>query len=332
MGLSHSPMMALPGEKWKYWAKTDYGHPMLYDEQGRRINYQQLESQRNARYVNESTPEHLIQQYHDMKTSFSKLKNELEASSPDVLIVIGNEHQGEELVDHRYNPALSIYTGDTIVSGVFPTEFKGFEFEDGILEQVGVGLGMDQHHEWPGSSEFAEKLVSALIDEEFDVGVIKKSGETMHGHAWTTVMVELMQEKQIPIIPLHLNTFPPNELTPSRCYDLGKAIYKVIQKLPDTVRVGIIASGGLSHFVTDTDIDNTVIEAIKSKSEQTLRQLPRERLKAGSSEIRNWVILAGAMEEFNLNWLDYTPVFRTLGGTGIGMTFASWVKGVNKDG
>jgi hypothetical protein len=323
IGLSHSPMMALPGEKWEYYAKADYGHPMLFDENGNRINYEELESHRNARYIHESKSDNLIKQWHQMRESFTRLREDLENSSPDVLIVIGNEHIGEELVDSRYVPALSMYTGNTIVSGLLH-EFKGIEFDKEVFTQIGKGLGMDKHYIWPGAGEIATKLVTSLIELEFDIGVIKQKKNTTHGHAWTTVVIELMPEKVIPMIPLHLNTAPPNELTPSRCYDLGRALRKAIEELPADLRVGIIASGGLSHFVTDTDIDTRVIEALQTNSEKTLRQLPRERLKAGSSEIRNWVLLAGAMESMNLNWLDYNPVFRTPGGTGIGMTFASW--------
>ena len=52
--------------------------------------------------------------------------------------------------------------------------------------------------------------------------------------------------------------------------------------------------------------------------------LPRNKLHADSSEILNWVALAGAAEGIDLNWFEYVPGYRTPAGTGTGMSFATW--------
>jgi 3-O-methylgallate 3,4-dioxygenase len=52
--------------------------------------------------------------------------------------------------------------------------------------------------------------------------------------------------------------------------------------------------------------------------------LPREQLNSGSSEIRNWICAAGALEHLDLSWVDYFPGYRTSAGTGTGLCFASW--------
>ncbi len=85
-----------------------------------------------------------------------------------------------------------------------------------------------------------------------------------------------------------------------------------------------MASGGLSHFVIDEELDQIVIAALRAKDAATLQELPRERLNAGSSEIRNWICVAGATEHLTLDWLDYVPCYRTPAGTGTAMCFASW--------
>ena len=43
-----------------------------------------------------------------------------------------------------------------------------------------------------------------------------------------------------------------------------------------------------------------------------------------SSEILNWVGVAGACEHLDLNWFEYVPGYRTPAGTGTGLSFASW--------
>jgi 3-O-methylgallate 3,4-dioxygenase len=54
-----------------------------------------------------------------------------------------------------------------------------------------------------------------------------------------------------------------------------------------------------------------------------LRNLPRNKLNAGSSEILNWVALAGASEHLDLDWFEYVPGYRTPAGTGTGLSFAT---------
>jgi hypothetical protein len=62
------------------------------------------------------------------------------------------------------------------------------------------------------------------------------------------------------------------------------------------MRVAVAASGGLSHFVVDEILDRRVLDAIKKKDAQRLRSLPRGALHSGSSEILNWVMVAGLSE------------------------------------
>jgi hypothetical protein len=85
-----------------------------------------------------------------------------------------------------------------------------------------------------------------------------------------------------------------------------------------------MASGGLSHVVIDEEIDQMVIDGLKNKKTDILFQLPRERLWGGTSEILNWVALAGAMEDRDLKYLEYVTTYRSPAATGCGMGFAYW--------
>jgi hypothetical protein len=145
------------------------------------------------------------------------------------------------------------------------------------------------------------------------------------GHAFGFVHKRLMDGAAIPVVPLVLNTYyPPNQPTPRRCYRLGQAIRAAVDSLPGNARVGIIASGGLSHFTIDEELDGAVIAALRAKDAARLEGLPRHKLNSGNSEIRNWICAAGALEQLKLDWLTYVPGYRTLAGTGTGMCFAAW--------
>ena len=74
--------------------------------------------------------------------------------------------------------------------------------------------------------------------------------------AFGYVYNRLMTGATIPTVPVMLNTYyPPNQPTPKRCYNLGQALRGAIESWPKDIRVGILASGGLSHFVVDEELD-----------------------------------------------------------------------------
>jgi hypothetical protein len=92
---------------------------------------------------------------------------------------------------------------------------------------------------------------------------------------------------------------------------------------PDA-RVAVIASGGLTHFVIDEDLDRGVLDSIAAKDAAGLAGIPRGKLRSGNSEILNWVTAAAVLEGLTPTILDYVPGYRTPAGTGTGMAFARW--------
>jgi hypothetical protein len=63
---------------------------------------------------------------------------------------------------------------------------------------------------------------------------------------------------------------------------------------------------------------------MEHSDQNIIASVPAAKLKSGSGEIRNWIALAGAMKDLNLNWSDYVPCYRSLAGTGTGIAFAIW--------
>ncbi len=118
---------------------------------------------------------------------------------------------------------------------------------------------------------------------------------------------------------------PPHQPTPKRCYALGQALRQAVESWPSDKRVAVIASGGLSHFVIDEELDHQVITAMQNSDAATLTSIPKERLNSENSEIRNWIATAGAAEHLKMQLIDYVPCYRSPAGTGCAMSFARWV-------
>jgi hypothetical protein len=122
-----------------------------------------------------------------------------------------------------------------------------------------------------------------------------------------------------------LNTYyPPNVPRPGRCWQVGQAIRRVLDALPDKRRICIVASGGLSHFATDEGLDRTVLDALAAHDGETLGALSPAGLRSGNSEILNWIMTGGAMAGMAAEHPVYIPVYRTPAGTGIGLGFMLW--------
>jgi OH-DDVA oxygenase/3-O-methylgallate 3,4-dioxygenase len=129
----------------------------------------------------------------------------------------------------------------------------------------------------------------------------------------------------VPIVPMFVNTYyPPNVPSAARCYDLGRALRRAIESWQCDARVAVIASGGLTHFVIDEELDRLVLDSIAAGDDAALAGISRDRLRSGNSEILNWVAAAGALEGLSAAILDYVPGYRTPAGTGTGMAFARW--------
>jgi 3-O-methylgallate 3,4-dioxygenase len=181
--------------------------------------------------------------------------------------------------------------------------------------------------EYDTAQDLANHLIHSLVDDEFDIARCNKlRPEIGVGHAFSFLYRRVLPGSKLPMVPVMVNTYyPPNQPTPKRCYAFGQAVRKAIQSWNSEKRVAVMASGGLSHVVIDEDIDQMVIGALRNKDHQTLWWLPREKLRGGTSEILNWVALAGVVEPMELKYLEYVTTYRSPAATGCGMGFAYWL-------
>jgi hypothetical protein len=126
-------------------------------------------------------------------------------------------------------------------------------------------------------------------------------------------------------LPVLINTYyAPNQPSPRRCYLLGRALRRAIETFPEDITVAVVASGGLSHFVVDEELDTRVLDGLKNRDFESLATIPRRFMRSGTSESLNWIAAGGALEGLAMELVDYVPAYRSTAGTGVGMAFAVW--------
>ena len=227
LGASHSPMLTLEGKRWSERAADDMRNPSLNTSDGRFVSYEELARENGAPYGSVATEERFLQVERASQRALDRLAGEIEASAPDVVVIVGDDQQ--ELFSAANMPAVSIYYGERVV--MHPFEIN--ERSPSWLGAVTKGYAMDAAHEFAGHPELALDLIRGLIERDVDVGVsarIDDPGKAGFGHAYGFIVERLFKGRAIPVVPVLLNTYyPPNQITARRCYDIGRALRASIE-------------------------------------------------------------------------------------------------------
>jgi hypothetical protein len=309
LGTSHGSQVSLTPDWWPKHGELDR----------KRTNYDELVQDRGNSLATELTPEVWERKYDAVQDAVRRLGTELQAAELDAVIVVGDDQA--ELYTQDNMPAMAVFWGEQVAD--IPRDMAG------VPESRAAAMWAKhapEREEYPVPTGLARHVVERLVAGGFDVAQIRQQPEGKSlGHAFTFVRLRLMGDRVIPIIPIMLNTyFPPNQPTAARCYALGAAIREAVAAWPEDMRVGVVASGGLSHFVVDEDLDRGLLKAIESRDAEAIGAIPEEKLQSGSSEIKNWIVAAGALTDLRFEVVDYVPGYRSAAGTGCGMAFARW--------
>jgi 3-O-methylgallate 3,4-dioxygenase len=315
LGTSHSPQLSTPPEIWPLHAERDRASTELFRPDGIETTYEDLLAAARDSVRDELTAVKWQSRYDACQRAIAREAETVSKVAPDVLIIIGDDQH--EIINDDNMPAILIYWGDTIANvpgSIIPA-----------LHLAAWAYG-EEERDYPVDSKLGRHLVESLMARNFDIAQSRfiRKGQGM-GHAFSFVYRRILNNRPIPTVPIMLNTYyPPNQPSAKRCYELGRAIRAAVESWHADARVAIIASGGLSHFVVDEELDKRVIKAMEDRDTTELMRLPSERLKAGSSEIRNWIAVAAAVEHLEMKLIDYAPCYRSPAGTGVGMAFAEW--------
>jgi 3-O-methylgallate 3,4-dioxygenase len=321
LGSSHTPMLNARADDWEKFVERDARGDFL-DKDGKPAAYSDLLERADPAIRSLISAEAMAARHERSQTGVNRIARAIADARLDALIVIGDDQK--ELFHEDNLPSLLVYYGDTIRNAPRhlqnPSKIEWFQrARAGYYEAEAA-------RDFPVRADLAAHMIGSLIDQEIDVSSSSRLPEGQgEGHAFAFVHKRLMDEVVTPIVPVSLNTYyPPNQPTPKRCHQIGAAIRTAVESFPEDLRVGVIASGGLSHFVVDEDLDRDLLDAMERKDVAALIGVDRAKLNSGSSEIRNWICTAGAVEHLTMQWREYLPCYRTPAGTGTGVAFAIW--------
>ncbi|MEH7253924.1 hypothetical protein V7111_17520 [Neobacillus niacini] len=262
----------------------------------------------------------------------AKMKKYLEDSGVDVIVLVSDDHFNSYFYDHM--PSFTI----------------------GIGECEGWGDWQLPKYKIPVQQELAEHILNTSLENNVDFAFTLKM-KVDHGH--TQGIYFLNPDLQIPVVPIAVNTSAPPLPTMDRCFQIGEIIRKAIESWDKDLKVAIVASGGLSHWVpipkieSEKQEDQFLINVLKNgrqrikqldeylklretnvtriKSGPVNEQIDREflclvtekdyaalrnwsaeyieeHLGNGGQEIRNWLVLLGALENFDASVACYEPI------------------------
>jgi 3-O-methylgallate 3,4-dioxygenase len=316
-GSSHSPALASPAEDMPGHARRDEQYAHHLDRDGRRVTYQELLRQAppGIDFSFEQTAERVAA----CERHLDRLSASIRDARLDALIVVGDDQREQYFEDNM--PAFLVYCGASIVNSTLdlPEEAPAY-----WKRARSVYHEADAPREYPVARDLALHLIESLDDFDLAYGerLAKPRGE---GHAFGFVHRRLLGMNVVPVVPLVVNTYyPPNQPRPRRCFRLGAALRSAVESFSGDLRVGILASGGLSHFTVDEELDRKVLQGCAAGDEAAFTSIPLAKLNSGNSEIRNWIVVAGAARALRCAWQEYVPLYRTPAGTGCGMAFAAW--------
>ena len=291
LAMSHAPQLMLVPDQW----------PLLntrsWDPLPERPELQSI------------TLEQKRQQWDACMAAIGTLRDTLTELRADTLVLVGDD-QHENFVEDGM-PPFAIYIGAEAEAS---TSLRYLEqsFDDNrVCYRVDTGLG--------------RYLVEELMEEGFDPAYCTQTRfKGGLGHAFARPLKFLLPNAEPAVVPVMVNTYHPPAPSPRRCIQFGQALTKLIGRFPEERRVVLAASGGLSHTRIVEQLDLDFISALRNNDLEYMDAMPAEELVQGTSEIRNWIVVAAAASGRRFDLVHYVPLYRTTNGVGCAMGFARW--------
>jgi Catalytic LigB subunit of aromatic ring-opening dioxygenase len=328
IGTSHGPLLNTPPAEWGQRASADRRDPRLV-YRGEEFTFEELVSARGVDFSAECAPEVWRRRHAACRAAITEVGAVLGTTELDALVVVSSDHK-EVFTDELLAP-FSFYWGDSVPHVPFTAEaLDGMAPGLAIAEVANVP---DEPTVRPCHSELAAHLIRMASAAGFDPAASRTLPPGRYGdggipHGWGFIYQQVLGgTTSIPVVPVFVNTFwEPNPPSAMRCYDFGRALGAAIRSFPGNARVGVVASGGLSHMVVDEELDRGFLDSLMTRDPLYPTRLSPEVLRSGSSELRNWIVVAGALADTDLQprLIDYQPCYRSEAGTGCAMGFVAW--------
>jgi aromatic ring-opening dioxygenase catalytic subunit (LigB family) len=245
-----------------------------------------------------------------LTSAFSELGRRIKAARPDALIVISPDHWVNFFIDNL--PAICVGVGEAHDGPPEPwfTEFP--------------------HRKLAGHPPLAEHVVRTALERDFEPSI---SYKLALDHGFCIPLWKAGLDPLPAIVPVIFNDLEPPLPSVRRCYSWGAMLAEAVASYPGKLRVGVLATGGLSHSIGEPDMgrideafDRDCIRRFENGDAPALFDFLNERLPGagnGASEVRNWVAAHGAARGRGFELIRYDPIPNVYVGCG----FASWKLG-----
>lgn len=331
MALAHTPQMHTPPEQWMTRLEADKRNRALWFR-GKAYDWEGLLAQRAGEGLG---PQAELQERESRHARANAAVEALavawQQARPDVAVIMGNDQH--ELFVEDLMPAFTVYWGQQVEN--LPSTHEQAARKPAGIHVAHHGHAPPQKLVHPGCPELGRLFIEHTMRDGFDVAQSQWLREADQGisfssgmpHAYGFVYRNVMKDQVPPHVPVIINTFyPPNQPTAQRCLALGRSIGQAIASWKSDARVAVIGSGGLSHFVVDEAFDRGFMQALVQRDHEALVRHPESWFQGGTSECKNWIAAAGALEASTLQAriVDYVPCYRSAAGTGTGAGFMLW--------
>jgi aromatic ring-opening dioxygenase LigB subunit len=248
------------------------------------------------------------------RASLDTARDCLTDARPDVLLIVGDD-QNE--VFSGVQPQFAVFTGERCLS---PSE---------------------RHSEAPFEvrcdATLATELLRRSVAAGFDTAKVDHfQDDVLKAHAHAQPLEHLGLAGHV-CVPVFVNAIHVPAPEPTRCVEFGRTLAATLADLSPQLRVGVVASGGMSHFTAgypwptyrgphtlgsvDVDFDREVVAALEAGDETFFRSLTAaDLLEHGDPEMRALLVLLGMVNFVPPTTHSYEPFFQAA----MGMLAAGW--------
>lgn len=321
-------MLSIAPEYWPDRVLADRANPRHFYK-GETYTFDQMAELRRAENLGAQASLEVRQnRYARCQQAIAKLGDIFLEAAPEIAVIVGNDQM--EVFTSEHVPALAVFWGEYVEGIPRTQEFLG-KLPPGIA-RAELDRTPSVYTRYGCVPELGRRLIHSATQHGFDPAQMTRLpageiGSNAVPHAFGFIYRRVMRDQVPPQVPVFVNTFyPPNQPTAARCFEFGRTLARAVSAWSGDKSVAFIASGGLSHFVVNEDFDRAVLDAMLRGDSTALTHLPENMFESGTSEIKNWIVVAGAMAEAGLQFdlIDYVPCYRSEAGTGSGMGFARW--------
>lgn len=249
-----------------------------------------------------------IEQTSGLPAAFAELGRRIVATKPDVILAIGADHWANFFLDNM--PAICLGVG----------EEHGGPPETWLADYP--------HRTMTGHPELAMHLANFAFGHGFEPSI---SYDLKLDHAFCVPFWKAGLTELPPVVPIIVNALQAPLPTMARCLELGGVLADAIEAMPGSLRVTILATGGLSHSVgepmmgqVDEAFDHEAIRLLTDGATGPLLDFLSDARVAqagnGAAELRFWIAAHGAARKRGFELMHYEAVPETYTGCG----FAEW--------